>query len=297
MKVAAIEVERQQSTPQGNNDDTKNAKDSSSSNNDDSINVAAPLLSNSSSRKHIVGGLILTSYFSFRQDPRHIGKYEHKLATFESMYHFHTTVVHYQLHAIIFHDGVAFDGDFVQKYTYKPYVQFVQVDPPTFGGGEPIITPNDYRYIIFDRYFQNHNRQQRMYEWYLIADLDIFFNRNPFEKLSEYHQAMNYTFFGSWDGGQWKDEQVRLQRKLFRRCYGYEFIKNNFREEVEWETPNGNCGLWAGNFEKVSCVMSCMAQQYTRPPVQGKGSSTLCGRYCFFSFATLPPFAAMSKHD
>jgi hypothetical protein len=227
-------------------------------------------------------GIILSSYFGFRQDPRHIGKYEHKLATFESMYHFHTTVVHYQLEAIIFHDGIAFNDDFIQKYTHEPYIRFVKVDPPTFDNGEPIISPNDFRYLIFDRFLKNQIQGQRFrqdgYDWYLIADLDVFFNRNPFEKLQEYHEKKNYTFFGSFDGGTWADEVTRLQRKLFRQCYGWDILLKKFREEVEWKTPNGNCGLWAGNFEKVSCVLSCMADQYSKPPVRGKGRITLCGK-------------------
>mmetsp|Transcript_32037 Transcript_32037/g.59187 ORF Transcript_32037/g.59187 Transcript_32037/m.59187 type:complete len:166 (+) Transcript_32037:1028-1525(+) len=49
-----------------------------------------------------------------------------------------------------------------------------------------------------------------------------------------------------------------------------------WRDDVEWSTPNGNCGLWAGRFDEVSCILDCMAKQYDVPPVRGKGGTTIC---------------------
>jgi hypothetical protein len=177
------------------------------------------------------GGLILSASFSYMQDPREVHRRKplpHILPTFESMYHFHTTVNHYNLHAIIFHDEKSFNETFVKKYTTDS-VKFVLVEEPHFDSGEPIISPNDFRYVVFDQWLKANSQINKgggknnlpfvngvNYNWFLIADLDVFFNTNPFQKLDEYASQQNLTFIGSFDGGIWGNEQVSLQRKLFR---------------------------------------------------------------------------------
>ena len=232
------------------------------------------------------GGLILSSSFSYMQDPREVHRKRplpHILPTFENIYHFHTTVVHQRLHAIIFHDDISFNATFVKKHT-NDYIKFVRIEAPTFDNGEPVISPNDFRYVVFDKWMkanaiQNDDGQVivngNKYGWYMITDLDMIFQRNPFPKLDDYAMRQNLTFFGSWDGGMWEHETMRLQRKLFRNCYGRPFILK-FRDDVEWKTQNGNCGLWAGRFPEFSCVLDCMAKQYDAPPVRGKGEKTIC---------------------
>ena len=34
--------------------------------------------------------------------------------------------------------------------------------------------------------------------------------------------------------------------------------------------------MWAGQHKEVSCILQCMSNQYDVPPVQGKGSKTIC---------------------
>ena len=199
------------------------------------------------------------------------------------MYHFHTTINHHGLHAIIFHDDYSFNETFVKKHTSE-YIKFVRIEAPSFDNNEPIISPNDFRFVVFNTWLKENSQQNEngqtlvngiQYDWYMISDLDVFFHRNPFPYLDEYSKRLNLTFFGSWDGGTWENEQMRLQRKLFRNCYGRKMLLT-WKEDVEWKTPNGNCGLWAGRFTEVSCILDCMASQYDAPPVQGKGSSTIC---------------------
>lgn len=183
------------------------------------------------------GGLILSSSFSYRQDPREVNRKNplpHILPTFENIYYFDTTVNHYGLHAIIFHDGISFNETFVKTHTSE-YIKFVRVEAPTFDDGEPIISPNDFRYVVFDKWLKDNsildpNGQMIVnginYGWYLISDLDMMFQRNPFPKLDDYANRLNLTFFGSFDGGKWEDESMRLQRKLFRNWYvaSYHFL-------------------------------------------------------------------------
>mmetsp|Transcript_11222 Transcript_11222/g.19721 ORF Transcript_11222/g.19721 Transcript_11222/m.19721 type:complete len:426 (-) Transcript_11222:263-1540(-) len=232
------------------------------------------------------GGLILSASFSYRQDPREVNRRKplpHILPTFENIYHYHTTVLQQGLHAIIFHDDYSFNETFVKKYTSE-HIKFVRVEAPTFDHGEPIISPNDFRYVVFDRWLKANSEQDDKgqvivnginYGWYMISDLDMIFQRNPFPKLDGYAKLQNVSFFGSYDGGTWENEQMRLQRRLFRNCYGRPMLLT-WRDDVEWSTPNGNCGLWAGRFDEVSCILDCMAKQYDVPPVRGKGGTTIC---------------------
>lgn len=177
------------------------------------------------------GGLILSSSFSYRQDPREVNRRKplpHIFPTFENMYHFHTTVHQHDLHAIIFHDDFSFNQTFVKKHTTE-YIKFVRVEAPTFDRGEPVISPNDFRYVVFNRWLRENSERDDEngrvavngieYGWYMIADLDVFFQRNPFPKLDQYAQLQSLTFFGSFDGGTWENENMRLQRRLFRKWY------------------------------------------------------------------------------
>jgi len=173
------------------------------------------------------GGLILSASFSYRQDPREVNRRKplpHILPTFENIYHYHTTVLQQGLHAIIFHDDYSFNETFVKKYTSE-HIKFVRVEAPTFDHGEPIISPNDFRYVVFDRWLKANSEQDDKgqvivnginYGWYMISDLDMIFQRNPFPKLDGYAKLQNVSFFGSYDGGTWENEQMRLQRRLFR---------------------------------------------------------------------------------
>ena len=153
------------------------------------------------------GGLILASSFSYMQDPREVHRKKplpHILPTFENLYHFHTTVHQQRLHAIIFHDDYSFKETFVKKYT-SDYVKFVRVESPTFDHREPVIAPNDFRYVVFDKWLSanskwDENKQVVVnginYRWILISDLDMMFQRNPFPKLDDYAERRNISFFG-----------------------------------------------------------------------------------------------------
>jgi len=232
------------------------------------------------------GGLILSACFSYMQDPREVNrkkKLPHVLPTYENIYHYHTTVVHRGLHAIIFHDDASFNSTFVERYESE-YIKFVRIEAPSFGPNDPVISPNDYRYVVFSNYLKSNSHSDDgkttaingvWYNWMMISDLDMIFQRNPFPLLDRYAAEKNVTFFGSWDGGAWREEQMRLQRRLFRNCYGRPMILK-WKEELEWKTPNGNCGLWAGRYREVKCILDCMAGEYDRVPIKGKGSSTIC---------------------
>ncbi len=172
------------------------------------------------------GGLILAASFSYMQDPREVHRKKplpHILPTYENMYHFQTTVHQQKLHAIIFHDDYSFNQTFVKKHTSE-YVKFIRIEAPTFDHGEPVISPNDFRYVVFNNWIKANSEQTDAgvmvnginYGWYMISDLDMFFQRNPFKKMDEYANRLNLTFFGSWDGGMWEAETMRLQRMLFR---------------------------------------------------------------------------------
>ena len=239
------------------------------------------------------GGLILSSSFAYMQDPREVHRKHplpHILPTYENMYHFDITVQQYGLHAIIFHDDLAFNQTFVEKHTSNS-IKFVRVEAPTFDNGEPVIAPNDFRFVVMDKWLKAHSEivdgtngkalvNGINYGWITLSDMDVFFQRNPFPKLDKYAMQQNLTFFGSYDGGTWENEQMRLQRRLFRNCYGKGLIlscgPDGPKAGTEWKTPNGNCGLWAGRYREFSCILDCMAQQYDMPPVRGKGSSTIC---------------------
>lgn len=178
--------------------------------------------------------------------------------------------------AIVFHDGLSFNEAFVQKYTHAPFITFVKIDPPQFDSNTPIITPNDFRYIVFDQYLQELKEKipSMIGTWWQIWM--SFSTENHSKKCKTILLLIIFTFFGSWDGGVWQDggDKKRFQRTLFERFYGQSLI-DTFREGVEWENPNGNCGLWADKPTEFDCVMSCMADQYSRPPVLGKGNTTL----------------------
>lgn len=257
------------------------------------------------------GGLILGAAFGYMQDPRETNRKNprpHVLPTFENIYHFvslsslklsifdckfshpfahemkHTTVLHHQLHAIIFHDDFTFNSSFVDEHTVDPYVKFIRVQHPTFDNGEPVISPNDFRFQVFDKFIKENavtNAEDQSvsvfgvkYGWFMISDLDMFFQRNPFPVIQKYADRGNYTFIGSFDGGMWEHENMRLQRRLFRNCYGRKMLLG--WTDLEWKTENGNCGLWAAKFDSLSCILRCMSGQYDKPPVQGKGSKTIC---------------------
>ena len=255
------------------------------------------------------GGLILSAAFGYMQDPRETNRKNprpHRLPTFENIYHFvslsslessilefsqtfahamkHTTVVHHQLHAIIFHDDFTFNSSFVEEHTVQPYVKFIRVQHPTFDNGEPVISPNDFRFQVFAKFMKENavtNAEDQSvsvfgvkYGWFMIADLDIFFQRNPFPVIQRYADEGNYTFIGSFDGGLWEHENMRLQRRLFRNCYGRKMLLS--WTDLEWKTENGNCGLWTAKFDSLSCILQCMSDQYDKAPVQGKGSKTIC---------------------
>ncbi|KAL7535300.1 hypothetical protein ACHAWF_005123 [Thalassiosira exigua] len=237
-------------------------------------------------------GLILSNMFSYIQDPRQVHWKEKRgekpsprtSPTFETIFQFHATVIHHDLRAIVFHDDESFDEAFVRRHASEPQLTFVRVEPPEFGADEPEISPNDFRFVAFDRWMKANvavDGDGRAtvdgvdYEWFVVADLDVFFNRDIFAKFEDYAARRNVTFFGSWDGGTWADETIRLQRRSFRECYGEE-IFSSWREDVEWKTQNGNAGLWAGRHDQFACVMECMARQYDGPPVRGKTNVTVC---------------------
>jgi len=255
--------------------------------------IPTSLHRSTSSKSKGPGGLILTASFAYMQDPRETKKRRvpipRSFPTFETLYHFHTTVVHYGLHAMILHDDDSFNETFVNRYSVGPYntsafIKFVRVEAPSFSNGEPIISPNDFRYVAFNNWLNTNavvssdgssvTVNGYEYEWLMVTDLDVFFQRNPFPVIDEYAKATNLTFIASFDGGLWEDEQMRLQRKLFRNCYGRNMILR--WTDLEWKTENGNCGLWAAKHKDFSCILSCMSQQYDKPPVQGKGKTTIC---------------------
>lgn len=257
------------------------------------------------------GGLILSSSFSYMQDPREVHRKNplpHILPTYENIYHFDTTVRHHKLHAIIFHDKYSFNESFVKKHTSE-YLQFILIDDdelPTHEfayditskltpkdkkkryedyNGDPLISPNDFRYVVFNKFLKEHSKIDEQkgqtlvngihYDWIMISDMDMIFQRNLFPLLNDYSKRYNLTFFGSYDGGTWADENLRMQRRLFRNCYGRKLILS-WKDDVELATPNGNCGLWAGRHKEVSCILQCTSDQYDTPPVRGKGKSTIC---------------------
>jgi hypothetical protein len=230
------------------------------------------------------GGIILTAYFYFATDPRH-KRHPKKKSNSETLYHIRTSAIHYGLRLIVFHDRHAFDQDFVAKYTLAPYFTFVEVEPPALADGIQESSPNDFRYGMFNQYLKEHPNE---YKWYLIADRDMIFNRDPFAKLDYYQETYSQDFFGSYDGGTWNQLAQGIQ---FPSCFGKEF-SSTFRPEVEWKTPNGKCGLWAGTYKRVQCVMECMANEYSKSPVKGKGVDLPCDMavhdYCVFYGGCFP---------
>ena len=119
------------------------------------------------------------------------------------------------------------------------------------------------------------------YNWLVISDLDMFFQRNPFPLLDRYstvsvwlvHMLQSIVIhiactccsyislfsrqyctekekkincFGNYDGGTWENEDMRLQRKLFRNCYGRDILLS--WTDIEWKMPNGNCAQYRINF-------------------------------------------------
>jgi hypothetical protein len=183
-------------------------------------------------------------------------------------------VVFHKLRAVILHDG-AFDDHFVAKYTQEPYITFVKVAPPVPWDqvDDDTIVVNDYRYVLVEQYLKEHAPHFNL-DWFLITDMDIFFNKDPFEAMKHYSQTTNQTLFGSFDGRTWESEQVSLQRKLFRKCYGRKFLQSLTKEQ--WQTPNGNCGLWGGTKDKVQCILKCMAEQVTSPRLRSVNGGELC---------------------
>lgn len=222
-------------------------------------------------KKH---GIIMMAYFRFATDPRKKNDAAAKeKPTFETIYHFWHSVVHNKLEAIIFHDEAAFGDAFVEKYSRSPYITFQKVDTDNHNN----TNPNDFRYTVFANYLQNHGR----HSWYLISDSDMIFNRNPFEAFDRYSRTENITYFGSYDGGVWNKLAQGLQ---FRQCYG-EVLTRSF-DTKQWNTPNGNCGLWAGRYEPTQCILECMQEQFNQPPVYGRGNDMPCDMavhdYCVF---------------
>ena len=110
----------------------------------------------------------------------------------------------------------------------------------------------------------------------------MIFNRNPFYEFDHLQRSQNISFFGSKDGGNWKRGAQGLQ---FKECYGPDFTTKHFTESV-WNTPNGNCGLWAGNYDQTKCILQCMKGQFLSPPVYGKGHQMPCDMavhdYCVY---------------
>jgi len=200
-------------------------------------------------------GVIITSYFSYRGDPRQVNKTRMR-PNFEHIYNFYWPIVHNGLHTIIFHDEFSFDDAFVQKWSHSPSIKFVKLDSkPHWYESNPL----DLR---FDLYNEQLPKFREKYKWFIISDLDMIFNRNPFTVLEKYERKDGKTFFGSYDSKTWLKGASGYQ---MNNCFGT--LTSTFTKK-EWSTPNGCAGLWAGQYEPVKCVLDCMAQVHSKSPVK-----------------------------
>jgi len=201
-------------------------------------------------------GVIISSYFNFRSDPRN-KNVSRARRSFESIYNFYWSVVHNRLNAIIFYDEFAFDDALVEKWARPPNITFVKIySQPHWYESNPL----DLRFDLYNEYLPYFKDK---YKWFMISDLDMIYNRNPFVLLNKYEKKDGKTFFGSFDTSNWENGASGLQ---MRQCFGN--LTATFTNEREWSTPNGCAGLWAGKYQSVKCVLSCMARVHSNSPVK-----------------------------
>jgi hypothetical protein len=233
-----------------------------------------PFLTSKQQRSKALGsGVIFTSYLRFQQDPRIAEQLEPP--TFQTIYHFYTSVVHNRLHAVIFYDELSFDEEFVKQFAYPPYIRFHKVQP-----ADRHLNPNDLRFRLYLDYLNEHGRE---YNWYLFADMDMLFNRNPFVVLEYLRVRYGHEYVGSHDGGHWR--QGGAQYTQYPKCF-------EVPSELLPSVPNGNCGLWAARYKYAHCILDCMSETFAKPPVEGKGNQTPCDMavhdHCIFYGGCFP---------
>jgi len=213
-------------------------------------------------------GVIITSYFYFKTDPR-----KQKLPQrpgFEEIYHLYWSAIHQGLHVIIFCDEFSFDDDLILKWQRPPNITFMKLRSQPFWQESNAID------LRFDLYNDHLPQLRHKYKWFLICDLDMIFNRNPFSQLDYYEETKNKTFFGSFDGGRgWKNGAYRVQAIS---CIGLE-IKGNYTEEQLF-TPQGCAGLWAGTYVHVKCILNCMAKLHSESPIKDHLQNNTDGMPC-----------------
>jgi hypothetical protein len=145
----------------------------------------------------------------------------------------------------------------------------------------------------------------------MMTDVDVFFNGDPFTRMVEFsviaqrkqqaakakrrHSSSlssNYTYFGSFDGGTWETTTVSLQYKMFHECFPKKTL-DTFTPE-NWQTYNGNTGLWAATPEVSECILTCMSSFITTT-TRGKFCDMALHDYCVHFGTCFPTTNTTSK--
>lgn len=148
--------------------------------------------------------LILTTYFTQKEDPQRIGIY-HEPDQFEKIRRWYGSVMRLGLHAAIFHDGLS--EAFVQQHGNE-HVVFMPYTPQT---GR---SPNDERFYCYLDFLDAHPEIQYAF----MTDLfDVDFLRDPFDLINdEKYDFYSQTGIGGLPNGKKKYAVTRMKQAYGR---------------------------------------------------------------------------------
>lgn len=176
--------------------------------------------------------LILTTYFTQKEDPQRIGVH-HESDQFGKIQKWYESVTRLGMHAVIFHDGLS--REFTEQYT-NDNVQFV---PYSLQTGRSL---NDERFYCYRDFLRAHPEVEQVF----MTDLfDVDFLRNPFNLIDE----GKYDFYAQEGMGGLLNGKKRYAANQMKCVYGRVFYPDRV---------SLNAGIIGGRRDKVLALLELM---------------------------------------
>lgn len=179
-------------------------------------------------------GVILTSYFTFADDPQ---RHRRVIPSFDYFANFWNSARHHGLEVIVVHNGLP--HQFIQLHSTRK-IRFHEVTVSRNW------STNDYRFYSYSRLDALKN-----YDYVLVSDLsDVFFNGDPFLFMSA---RVHSKFFVSFDQGKFHSKAWKVEE-----CYD--------DEASHWDQQKSmyNAGVWGGGSNEVACFLNCIVRELER---------------------------------